>query len=394
MADSKTRPLVHFTSESGWINDPLGLSYVDGQYHLFYQHIPGSTEWQPNCHWGHAVSTDLTTWTERSVALAPGEGDDGVWSGSIVHHPEHGPMLFYTSVAVPDFAIGSVKVAQPTDSTWDTWVKRDAQTTAPGELDLQAFRDPYVFRDGKQWRMLVGASLAGGTAAAASFSSHDCLEWSFDGMAAQRPRTAVNPVWTGSLWECPQVFTIDGQDIMVTSVWENDVLHYAAYAVGSYRDGTFEADSWHQLTYGDSYYAPSFFRDSSGEPCLIFWVRGPGGTDEGWAGALSVPHRLTLVDGRLNSAPHPEVLTAVSRRQSTGDDRVRTISWHPANGPLDVALENGGSLSLRRTEAGVAVRHGHIERTIPCSRVPGVVTLLVDRTVCEVFLGESVFAVG
>ena len=75
-----TRPALHFTCRDGWINDPLGLTWHDGQYHLFFQYVPQAQGWAPQCHWGHCTSPTLTGWQEQDVALAPGDGDDGVWS--------------------------------------------------------------------------------------------------------------------------------------------------------------------------------------------------------------------------------------------------------------------------------------------------------------------------
>ncbi|MGX7835990.1 levanase, partial [Campylobacter fetus subsp. venerealis] len=64
------RPVYHFTPESGWMNDPNGLIYMEGEYHLFYQHYPDSTVWGP-MHWGHAISTDLVNWESLPIALYP-----------------------------------------------------------------------------------------------------------------------------------------------------------------------------------------------------------------------------------------------------------------------------------------------------------------------------------
>ena len=114
---------------------------------------------------------------------------------------------------------------------------------------MVAYRDPFVFRDGEQWRMFVGAGLEGGTAAAVSYSSEDLAEWTLDGIATQRSGTETEPVWTGTMWECPQLLEIDGSaHVVVTSIWEDDVLHYVAYGVGSYTDGKFMARSWGQLS--------------------------------------------------------------------------------------------------------------------------------------------------
>ncbi|RAM38381.1 glycoside hydrolase family 32 protein [Arthrobacter globiformis] len=300
------RPALHFTAAEGWINDPLGVTWKDGQYHLFYQYVPGRTTWAPNCHWGHATSLDLIAWTEQGVAVAPGEGDDGVWSGSIVTGPDGAATMFYTSVTEPEIGIGTVRTATPEDASWNTWTKGAKLMTAP-DLGVVAYRDPFVFRDGEQWRMFVGAGLEGGTAAAVSYSSPDLAEWTLDGIAAQRNGTKKDPVWTGTMWECPQLFEIDGSHVLVTSIWEDDVLHYVAYGVGSYAGGQFTARSWGQLSFGKSYYAPSFFRDKDGTPSLIFWVRGvldPGGK---WASALSIPHTLNLDGDVLVATPHADL---------------------------------------------------------------------------------------
>ena len=80
------RPLFHFTSKRGWINDPNGLVYYKGQYHLFCQHNPYGRRWE-NAHWAHAVSPDLVHWTEQTIALYPREDDDFPYSGSgIIDH--------------------------------------------------------------------------------------------------------------------------------------------------------------------------------------------------------------------------------------------------------------------------------------------------------------------
>ncbi|WP_166846582.1 glycoside hydrolase family 32 protein [Isoptericola sp. BMS4] len=326
------RPQVHFTAESGWINDPHGLTFHDGAYHLFHQYVPGSTEWAPHCHWGHAVGRDLLTWERRPVAIAPGDGDDGIWTGSLVRDDAGGVRILYTSVVQPDIGIGRVRVAVPADGSWDTWTKGDVLVEAPGDLDLIAYRDPFVMRDGEGWRMFVGAADRAGTAMALTYTSGDLTRWTYDGVAASRSTDERSPVWMGALWECPQFFEVDGRWVMVSSIWDDDVLHHAGYALGSYADGRFEADTWGRLSFGDSYYAPSFFRDREGRPCLMFWMRGVRDDDAGWSSCLSIPHVLSVVDGRLVATPHPD-LGARRRREIEGGetvvDTVVDMEWEP-----------------------------------------------------------------
>lgn len=77
------RPLVHFSPKKNWMNDPNGLVYYDGEWHLFYQYYP--LEPKPlNIHWGHAVSKDLIIWDELPIAIKPEDEEVGIWSGSVV----------------------------------------------------------------------------------------------------------------------------------------------------------------------------------------------------------------------------------------------------------------------------------------------------------------------
>ena len=83
------RPQLHFTAPQNWMNDPNGLIYYQGQYHLFYQCFPYSTQWG-RMHWGHAVSKDLVNWEEKGIALFPSKTDDrsGCFSGSAIEYKD------------------------------------------------------------------------------------------------------------------------------------------------------------------------------------------------------------------------------------------------------------------------------------------------------------------
>ena len=89
------RPQFHFTPKKGWINDPNGLCYANGVYHMFYQHYPDDTKWGP-MHWGHATSKDLLSWEHQEIALYPTE-DEYCFSGSAIIDDEGVMRLFYTS---------------------------------------------------------------------------------------------------------------------------------------------------------------------------------------------------------------------------------------------------------------------------------------------------------
>jgi beta-fructofuranosidase len=383
------RPEFHFTAASGWINDPHGITARDGEYHSFFQFVPGSMVWAPNCHWGHAKGPDLFSLTELSVAIAPGEGDDGIWTGSLVTDDAGRTKIFYTSTVQPDIGIGRVRVATPDDDGWIHWSKGDVVAEAPDELDVIAYRDPFVVREPVGWRMFLGAGLADGTATALSYWSDDLDEWEYEGITLQRPTHEVEPVWMGALWECPQIIEVDGRHVMVSSVWDDDVLHYAGYAVGRYNDGRFTAEHWGRLTYGPSYYAPSFFRDAEGRPCLTFWMRGVHDESGGWASAHSVPHVLTLDGGTLVAAPHPDLLkyrvAVAAERSGLAVD----VTWHPV-GDDELKISSGGRpVAAISTGAGVlTVQVGDDSWAMPAG---GDIRVILDGPVLELSSTAGVF---
>lgn len=387
------RPEFHFTAASGWINDPHGITVRNGEYHSFFQYVPGSTVWAPNCHWGHATGRDLFSLTEGPIAIAPGEGDDGIWTGSLVADDDGRARIFYTSTVQPDIGIGRVRVATPDDDGWVAWSKGDVVAEAPAELDVIAYRDPFLVREPDGWRMFLGAGLADGTATALSYRSGDLDRWEYEGIALQRSTNEVEPVWMGALWECPQIIAIDSRHVMVSSVWDDDVLHYAGYAVGSYRDGVFAAEHWGRLTYGPSYYAPSFFRDAEGRPSLLFWMRGVQDADAGWASAHSVPHVLTLEGDVLVATPHPDLLKYRDPARGDGalSGQAGDISWVP-DGDGELRISSGGVLvaEVRLDGDSLTVHVGDEDWTLPAGRD---IRVILDGPVLELSSTAGVLGV-
>ncbi|WP_165820957.1 glycoside hydrolase family 32 protein [Nocardioides gansuensis] len=369
------RPRFHFTPTSGWINDPYGVTWHDGRYHLFFQHLPGQVSWAPEQHWGHAVSDDLLRWTEHEVVLSPDDIDGGIWSGSVVRTDSGDGRMFYTAVRVDHPQIGVVRAARPADPSWNVWHKEATVAAPPEGLRLAAFRDPYVLHDGHQWRMLVGAGTPDGTALALSWTSPDLDTWSYVGVLASRPSSSVDPVWTGTVWECPQLFQVGSAWVLVVSVWAEHQTRYEAYAVGDLVDGKFMPRAWRRLTYGPGHYAGSAFTDNDGRPCLLHWLRDVVDPERGWAGAHSVSHVLSLQGDRLLAEPHPVVAFAAEPLPPGTARRI-------------------GRANLQLDDDVLAVEIDSQRWTMPCRGGP--VRLLVDGPVVEIFGPEGVaaFAVG
>ena len=401
-AQPSTRPALHFTAKTGWINDPVGLTYHEGRYHLFFQYVPGQTEWSPQCDWGHAVSEDLLTWAEQDPALEPGDGDGGCWSGNLVVGDEGDATIFYTSVHLDDLDIGRIRTARPDDQSWNTWQKGPFVDRVVPTSDASVFRDPHVSRDGSGWRMLVGSGRADGTPTALAYTSADLIKWSFDGEFASRSSAEKDPVWTGKVWECPQLIRLGDKHALLFSVLEPWIPCYEAYAIGTLDNDEFLIETWGRLTYGDAYYAGSTFTDAEGRPGFIYWLRGVDDAQGQWAGAHSVPHLLRLDDGnRLVAEPHPNVTQrrgpAVKINTELGGPvelpSAADVEWNLSGGrPASLTVRSSDGTSVVNIAAGDDELRLDITETSWLMPAGTEVRLVFDGPVVELFSTAGVFA--
>jgi beta-fructofuranosidase len=256
------------------------------------------------------------------------------------------PVIAYTRVTEGRIPVGSVVLATG-EPTWRSWAPdRDPVVPGPPEEDVVQFRDPFLLRRDGEWLMVVGGGRRDGTAAAWLYRSPDLRSWRPDGVLAERPTTADDPVWTGTAWECVQLVEVDGAWVLLVSVWDEDPRHVAC-AVGDFDGRRFTARRWQRLSATDLPYATTVFRDAQGRPCLLSWVREPGFTGTGWAGMLSVPWTMRIRHDRLLLAPHPDVET-MRTGYAAGIDGAGATQPLPSS--LDVELVAAG--------AGVLELHG------------------------------------
>ncbi len=403
------RPTLHFTAPQGWLNDPHGICWVDGEYHLFYQHIPTKKHWSPEIQWGHSVAPNLVQWRHRPVALTPHEGEKGCWSGTTVIEDGR-PTIFYTSVTAEDLGRGRIALAFP-DAELEHWrssMDGIVIDGPPAELGAYAFRDPCIFATQDGWTMVVGVGVAGGTGLAVQFKSADARSWTYDGVICSRPGSETERVWTGGLWECPQLFQVGDDWALVVSVWENDVLYYVAGAIGSYDGHTFVPERWSRLTHDETAYAMTSFTDNAGRPCVMFWLREETDFDEStrsWAGALSLPMLAEVgADRALQLRPHPDVdalrvTPAVIDGSLTEDFRLPSGA-DALDVELSVAAGQRWELSLTDTMgqllsitvAGDATSVVLARRGRPDAQVPvtaAVIRIILDAGLVELFAGDG-----
>lgn len=381
-----SRPAVHLTAPAGWLNDPLGVSHRDGRYHVYYQSVPGSLEWNPGCHWSHASSADLVTWDHHPVALAPGEGDRGCWSGDLTVAPDGSGLILYSSIDEGDMDISRVRTARGDSPAADRWTKGPV-VVEPPRTGLRMFRDPKVHRSGDGYRLLMGAGYDDGTAAVLSWTSPDLASWTYRGpLLERRPGPGDEPP-TGDAWECPQLLRIDGRHVLVVSVWTPDELLDVVAAVGDLDGDRFHPESWTRLTWNRGHYAATAFLDVDGAASLLFWIRGTGSVEDGWAGAISVPYRLTLRDGLPALDVHPAALAGV-RGRALGLD---WLGWHrPAEALRIPAVDGPAACTLTRNGELLDVETSDQRVSLPVPRSGDPVRLLLDGGILEVCTGRGV----
>jgi levanase len=239
------RPQFHFTPAQNWMNDPNGLIYYKGQYHLFFQYNPSGTTWG-NISWGHAVSTDLVHWKELPLAI-PADSNEYVFSGSVVFDRRNSSGLgtaanpplvaIYTSTQKAT-GIQAQALAYSTDGG-QTWTKYAGNPVL--NLNSQNFRDPKVFwyAPSHRWMMVVARS---DLHQVQFYSSPDLKHWTH--LSDFGPAGA-----TIGVWECPDLFPLTRKDgttkwVLVVNVNPGSIAGGSGtqYFVGSFNGTRFVSD--------------------------------------------------------------------------------------------------------------------------------------------------------
>jgi len=261
----QNRPQFHFSSRRGWNNDPNGLIYYEGEYHLFYQHNPYEREWG-NMHWGHAVSNDMIHWRELPVALYPDELGT-MFSGSVVIDYQNtagfnkgkiSAMVALYTADNPDRQIQCVAYSLDKGRTWTKYDKNPV-IDSKDKWNSKDTRDPKVFwyEPGKNWVMVLnerdGHSI---------YNSNNLKDWTFESHI------------TG-FWECPELFELPVDNNPNKKKW---VMYGASgtYMIGIFNGKVFTPESGkHYYTTGSAYAGQTFnnIPQSDGRRIQISWGR-------------------------------------------------------------------------------------------------------------------------
>lgn len=315
----KYRPLFHHTPLYGWMNDPNGMVYQDGTYHLFYQYNPYGSMWG-NMNWGHSTSTDLIHWEDKGVAIAP-NGLGTVFSGSSVIDKnntsgfgENTIVSLYTSAGASQMQ----SMAYSTDGG-NTFNVYDGNPVITEEIEC---RDPNFFwhEPTQKWVLVLASSLA---KEMHIYNSDNLKDW-----------TLVSKFGKGygqqdGVWECPDLMelpihgTNEKRWVLICNINPGGPFGGSAaqYFVGDFDGKTFRCDTPAEVTrwmdYGmDHYAAVSWSNAPQGRHTVIAWMSNwlyaNNVPTKQFRSANSLPRDLELfrdTDGELYlaSIPSPEV---------------------------------------------------------------------------------------
>jgi fructan beta-fructosidase len=331
------RPALHYAAGNTWLNDPNGLIFHDGVYHLYYQNNPLGNVWG-NMSWGHATSTDLLTWTEHPVAIACDENED-IFSGSIVHDRHNtsgfgagsvGPLVaIYTSAFKPGSlheGVQAQSLAYSLDGGY-TWTKHGGNPVL--NRGSAEFRDPKVIRyDGGAGSYWVMVAVEATDFQVVLYKSDDLKNWEL--LSTFGPANA-----TGGVWECPDLFPlpVDGDPenlkwVLTVNLNPGGPNRGSAgqYFVGGFDGTTFIPDNtvteglqdpdrlgeYQWLDWGRDYYAAVSFSDApDNRRLMIAWMNNWEYANHipttPWRSPMSLVRQITLqtVDGNLSLAQQP-----------------------------------------------------------------------------------------
>lgn len=361
------RPQFHFSPPQQWMNDPNGMVYYDGEYHLFYQHYPDSNVWGP-MHWGHAVSRNMVDWENLPIALYPdslgyifsgsavvdwnntsgfGQGDQPPMVAIFTYHDPNGEKAGRIDYQYQAIAYSNDKGR--------TWTKYAGNPVVPNP-DLRDFRDPKVFwyAPGEHWVMILAAFDR-----VRFYTSPNLKEWTFAGAFGEQYGSHAG------VWECPDLFElpVEGADqsrwVLLLSINPGAPLGGSAtqYFLGDFDGKTFTIDPQfaeglgrdpvdttrekaYWIDFGRDNYAGVTWSDvpaADGRRLFLGWMSNwdyaQVAPTVAWRSAMTLPRTLSLrlIDGRPRLFTNP-VRELTSLRTDDGS----TLDPADIQGALDL----------------------------------------------------------
>ena len=404
----KFRPIYHHTPAYGWMNDPNGMFYKDGVWHLYYQYNPYGSQWE-NMTWAHSTSTDLMHWKNQGEAILP-DALGTIFSGSSVVDKENtagfgkdAVVAFYTSAG----AAQTQSIAYSTDNgeTFKKYVNNPILTS-----DVPDFRDPNVFwnEEVKQWNLILAAGQQMNI-----YSSKNLKDWKYESSFGEGYGNH------GGVWECPDLLKMGDKWVLICNINPGGPFGGSAtqYFVGSFDGHKFTCESKPEVTkwmdYGKDHYATvSFSNAPDGRivvlPWMSNWQYANQVPTQQFRSANGLPRDLGLYsyngEDYVSVKPSPEVFAAFEKKPSGHLQPAAYIEVTNIKSNASIVLSNdkgervtmvydgkNATFSMDRTESGVTDFHSDFKaKTVaPTNGVIKSMQIFIDRCSIEAFDTEG-----
>ena len=350
----KQRLTHHLMPPTGWLNDPNGLCYFKGRYHVFFQYSPFDAEGGLKL-WGHYSSEDLVSWRYEGVPLYPDSSYDchGVYSGSAIVEDEKLHLFFTGNVKMDgDYDhINNGREASTLHVESEDGIHFGVKEVAVDYQDYpetytRHVRDPKVWKDDDAYFMALGGRKKNDQGAVLIYRSENLKNWTYE-----REITTEEPF--GYMWECPDMFKIEGQQVLAVSpqgLKREKYRFQNVYQSGYFllKDGKMDVKEFQEWDMGFDFYAPQTFTDNSGRRLLIGWMGMPDAEeeytnktiDEGWQHCLTVPRELRVKDGKIFQYPAKE-LERLRKEKTILDDEKSIVEVRvEVNEGFDLLIED------------------------------------------------------
>ena len=404
----KFRSIYHHTPLYGWMNDPNGMFYKDGVWHLYYQYNPYGSQWE-NMTWAHSTSTDLIHWKNHGEVIQP-DALGTIFSGSSVVDKENtagfgkdAVVAFYTSAG----AAQTQSIAYSTDNgeTFKKYVNNPILTS-----DVPDFRDPNVFwnEEVKQWNLILAVGQQMNI-----YSSKNLKDWKYESSFGEGYGNH------GGVWECPDLLKMGDKWVLICNINPGGPFGGSAtqYFVGSFDGHKFTCESKPEVTkwmdYGKDHYATVSFSNAPDSrivvlPWMSNWQYANQVPTQQFRSANGLPRDLGLYsyngEDYVSVKPSPEVFAAFEKKPSGHLQPAAYIEVTNIKSNASIVLSNdkgervtmvydgkNATFSMDRTESGVTDFHSDFKaKTVaPTNGIIKSMQIFIDRCSIEAFDTEG-----
>lgn len=336
--NDKYYPNYNFAAPVGWINDPNGLIVYNDELHLFYQYYPYDSI-HGKMHWGHAKSKDGLSWEHLDVALAPDKDydRDGVFSGSAIEKDGKVYIMYSGNI---EYEPGKIKqtqnIAVSEDGIHFEKYKYNPvinHNDIPKGTSKFDFRDPKIFKKDDSYFVVIGSKTEDDKGQVLLYESKDMFDWKFVSVVLSPTK------YLGDMVECPDLILFEDKDIFLLSAMNytdektGEFFPHISWIIEgkmNWTDYVFKTHSIRKMDEGFDFYAPqtALVSENPNEYVAVAWQQAWNRTlpshdeNHNWAGQMTLPRKLSLVDGEFIHKPYPTVLRDLNILQtvSSSDD--------------------------------------------------------------------------